>query len=174
MHPPTHDTTGPDVIAQFQRLARHGAWADARLLAAARRAEGDRSTVLRELAHVRGAQETWLARIEGRPSTLPVWPTLSLAELETVGQTVDATMHAVLAGLTATALAGEVAYTTSAGVAHRTPLVDVLLQLFTHGQYHRGKANAALRAIGAEAAGVDFISWAREGEPSARPPAPSR
>jgi hypothetical protein len=86
----------------------------------------------------------------------------------------DATMHAVLAGLTATALAGEVAYTTSAGVAHRTPLVDVLLQLFTHGQYHRGKANAALRAIGAEAAGVDFISWAREGEPSARPPAPSR
>lgn len=155
------------MIDYLQRLGRHSAWADARLVEAVRRAEGDLSTVLRELAHVRGAQETWLSRIEGRVATLPIWPTLSLAELEAAGARVDATMHAVLAGLEATALAREVAYTTSAGVPQRTRLGDTLLQLLMHGQYHRGKANVALRAIGAEAANVDFITWTREADSGA-------
>lgn len=150
------------MIEQLQRLGRHGEWADARLLTAAQQAAGDLSTVLSELAHVRGAQEVWLSRIDGRPATLPVWPTLTLAELEAAGTAIDAAMRSVLGSLTAAALTGEVAYTTSAGVAYRTPLGDILLHLLTHGQYHRAKANAALRAIGATAVNVDFITWLRE------------
>lgn len=161
------------MIHYFQRLAAHGAWADARLLGAAQRAPGDPGIVLRELAHVRGAQETWIARIEGRDATLPVWPTMTTHELAQAGATLDAHIRRVLATLTPSMLEREVAYSNSAGRAFSTPLGEILLQVLTHGQYHRGKANAALRAMGAEAVPVDYIAWQREAvstEPSGTRP----
>lgn len=150
------------MIEQLQRLARHGEWADARLLNAARAAAGDRAAVLRELAHVRAAQEIWLSRIEQRAAALPVWPTLGLDELAAAGAAIDAALRTLLDGLTTDALNREIVYKTSAGVAYRTALGDILLHALTHSQYHRGKANAALRQIGADAANVDFITWIRE------------
>ncbi|MGE0359482.1 MAG: DinB family protein [Vicinamibacterales bacterium] len=150
------------MIDELQRLGRHGEWADARLLKAARQASGDLAVVLRELGHVRAAQEIWLSRIDGRAATLPVWPTLGLDELAAAGASIDAAMGKTLGALTPEALTREIAYKTSAGVTYRTAVGDILLHVLTHGQYHRGKANAALRAIGAEAANVDFITWLRE------------
>jgi uncharacterized damage-inducible protein DinB len=150
------------MIEHLQRLARHGEWADARLLNAARAAAGDRAAVLRELAHVRAAQEIWLSRIEERAATLPVWPTLGVDEIAAAGATIDGALRTLFEGLTADALSREVVYKTSAGVEYRTALGDILLHALTHGQYHRGKANAALRQIGADAANVDFITWIRE------------
>lgn len=150
------------MIDGLRRLGRHGAWADARLLHTARQASGDLAPVLRELGHVRAAQDIWLSRIAGRSATLPVWPTLGLDELATAGAAIDAAMGTLLGALTPEGLTREVAYKTSAGVTYRTAVGDILLHLLTHGQYHRGKANAALRAIGAEAANVDFITWLRE------------
>ncbi|MGD9902896.1 MAG: DinB family protein [Vicinamibacterales bacterium] len=146
----------------LHRLHRHGEWADARLLKAARQASGDLTPVLRELAHVRAAQEIWLSRIEGRPATLPVWPSLGLDELAAAGAAIDEALRQMLAALTPAALTREIVYTTTAGVTYRTALSDILLHVLTHGQYHRGKANAALRAIGAQAVNVDVITWVRE------------
>ena len=153
------------MIEHLQRLARHGEWADARLLNAARAASGDCAPVLRELAHVRAAQEIWLSRIEGRAATLPVWPTLGCDELAAASTAIDGALRTLLASLTADALDREVVYKTSTGVTYRTTLGDILLHALTHGQYHRGKANAALRQIGADAANVDFITWVREMQP---------
>ena len=149
------------MIEQLRRMGAHGTWADARLLAAAEAAAGDITDVLRELAHVRGAQETWLARIEGRPATLPVWPSLTLSELARVGPPLDAQLDRTLSALTPSGLEAQVSYVTGAGQTFRTPLADILLHLLLHGQYHRGKANAALRAIDAAAVGGDYIAWQR-------------
>jgi len=131
------------------------------MLAAAQAAVGDITTVLRELAHVRGAQETWLSRIEGRPPTLPVWPGLTLSDLARLGPALDAQMRQALASLTPQQLTAEISYANAEGQAFRTPLGEILLHLMLHGQYHRGKANAALRDIGAGAVGVDYIAWHR-------------
>lgn len=150
------------MIAYLRQLGAHGAWADARLLAAAQAAPGDTTRVLRELAHVRGAQETWLSRIAGRPPALPVWPQLSLDELSRAGATIDAQLAELLASLTPSHMTTEVTYANSAGQRFLTPLGEILLHLFLHGQYHRGKANAALRAIDANAVGVDYIAWQRD------------
>jgi uncharacterized damage-inducible protein DinB len=150
------------MISHLERLVAHSAWADERLLAAAQRASGDTTDVLRELAHVRGAQETWLSRIEGRAATLPVWPTLTLEELGSAGARLDERLRQLVATLTPAMLNREVTYATLAGRTFTTPLADILLQVLTHGQYHRGKANAALRAIGAEPVAVDYIAWQRE------------
>lgn len=153
------------MLDHLRRLNAHGVWADARLLAAAQAAGGDLTPVLRELAHVRGAQETWLSRIEGRAATLPVWPSLTLSELARVGTAVDAQLTQALSSLTPSRLAAEVRYANAAGQIFHLPAGDIILHLMLHGQYHRARANAALREIGAAAMNVDFIVWQRAGGP---------
>jgi uncharacterized damage-inducible protein DinB len=73
----------------------------------------------------------------------------------------------VLAGCVGEALAREVTYTNTAGETFTTPLVDILLHVALHGQYHRGKVNASLRAAGEAPAPSDYIFWVR-GVPAAR------
>lgn len=46
------------MIEYLDSLRRHGVWADARLLQAVKAAPNPPADVLRELAHVRGAQAT--------------------------------------------------------------------------------------------------------------------
>lgn len=53
-----------------------------------------------------------------------------------------------------------VSYRNVAGEPFATPLGDILLHVMLHAQYHRGKANAALRVAG-RAAAVDYILWHR-------------
>lgn len=146
------------------RLAAHSTWADARLLRAVQSLSGDATAVLRELGHIRGAQAIWLSRITGAVPLLGVWPTLTPDELAQHGATLDAAWERVLETLTDDALAQHVEYRNLAGAARRTRLGDILLHPFTHGQMHRGKANAALRAMGAEPVGVDYIAWVWERE----------
>ena len=120
------------------------------------------------LAHVRGAQEIWLSRLAARPATIAVWPEFSVQDLATVGTTVDDGLRAFFAALGSARLSEPLRYKNSTGETFHTPIGDVLLNLMTHGQYHRGKANAALRAAGVEPAGVDYIRWQRELQASSR------
>lgn len=140
-------------------LHAHGEWADRRLLEALRGAEAP--VALRELAHVRGAQDIWLARIEQRAPSLAVWPELTVDELATVGESIDVAMRDRLATLTEPELAEPVAYRNMAGESFTTPLSEILLHLMLHGHYHRGKASVALRAATGAAVGVDYILWRR-------------
>lgn len=149
-------------IKHVRDLQTHGEWADGKLLFAAQSAMAPIPIVMRELAHVRGAQEIWLSRIENRASTLPVWPTLSVDELGRTGQAIDVGLRTFCEQLDAATLDRVVAYTNTAGQMFSTPLDQILLHLFTHGQYHRGKANVALRDAGVEPASVDYIQWQRE------------
>lgn len=152
-------------VGQIERLFDHLAWADAEL-ARAVRAAGAPANAIREYAHMAGAEEVWLSRIERRPSTVAVWPEL------------DATQAAELARRTATgfkqlihtlgdfALDAAVSYTNTAGKTFATPLGDILIHVAMHGQYHRGKVNQMLREAGANPAPVDFIGFVR-GVPAA-------
>lgn len=149
------------ILAHLASLQRHGEWADLRLLKARGPAGAPVPEALRELAHVRGAQETWLARIEARAPTLAVWPDPPMDQLAIVGSGVDSGWRAYHQRLSAAELERRVSYTNSAGVSFTTPVVEILLHVATHGQYHRGKVNAALRAAGAEPVGVDYIMWQR-------------
>ena len=67
-------------IAFIRQLALHGAWADHQLFRAISDAVDAPEQTWREYAHVLGAEEVWLSRLEQRASSLPVWPTLSPQE----------------------------------------------------------------------------------------------
>jgi uncharacterized damage-inducible protein DinB len=149
------------MLSALRDLQQHGEWADARLLDALRSAPDPVPEALRELSHVRGAQEVWLSRIVRRDAVLPVWPHLTLDELAAVGTVLEPQWRALLQGLDERRLTDVVSYRTTSGEAFATPLVEILLHVFTHGQYHRAKANAALKAAGTSPVGVDFIVWSR-------------
>ncbi len=148
-------------MLQLERLLRHSVWADTRLLAALGRAPSPAPEALRELAHVRGAQEVWLARIEARSPRLQTWPVLTQGELERAGRELDEGLADLITRTSDADLERQIRYRTSAGTEFETPLSDVLLHVFMHSQYHRGKANAALRAAGAEPVLVDYVAWSR-------------
>lgn len=120
----------------------------------------------REYAHVLGAQSVWLARLEQRPSTVAVWPTLAIEEADALRREVASGYERFINTLDAEALDQSVEYTNSAGQTFRTPICDILQHVTLHGQYHRGKINLLIRQGGAEPAPTDFISYVR-GVPAA-------
>lgn len=154
------------MIEHLDLLRQHGAWADERMLAALKAAAASfPAAALREQAHVRGAQATWLARLTGEEPLLDIWPDLTIDELEDVGRALDARWLGLHAGLAADDIARVVRYRNSRGEQFETPVEDVLLHLWLHGQYHRGRANVHLRAVGAQPVAVDYIVWSRLGRP---------
>ena len=150
----------------MRRMWEHAAWADRLLLGALLRLDPCPAAVWREYAHVLGAESVWLDRLRRRPARFAVWPTLEPAAAAALAESLRAEYIAYLDALTAEALDAPVPYVNSAGVAFETPVEDILLQVFLHGQYHRGKINLMLRQSREEPVPTDYIAFAR-GVPAA-------
>ena len=155
-----------DSLSGIRRSFEHARWADQRLLAALRGSAGTPAEAWREYGHIIGADETWLARLERRLASLPVWPAEPPAALETLTETVHAGYAAYLARRTDDSLGDLVAYTNSAGKSFETSVQDILQHVPLHAQYHRGKTNLLLRQAGLEPAPTDYIAFVR-GVPAA-------
>ena len=151
---------------QLRRLLRHMTWADRRAIAALRKAEGASELAHSELAHVVGVEHVWLARLEGRPATVAVWPKLTIDECEVLAAETEEGLRAFLERQDTASLERTVHYRNSAGAAFESKVSDILLHVALHGSYHRGKVAAALRAAGAEPAPTDYIGFVR-GVPAA-------
>jgi uncharacterized damage-inducible protein DinB len=154
-------------IDQVRRLWRHAVWADAELLRALSGASRPSDEAVREYAHILGAEEVWLSRLESRPSRLAVWPSLALDACAELAGTIVGGYDALLATLDDAALERPCTYTNSAGLTFTNAVGDILLHVALHGQYHRGKVNLMLRQTDAPPAPTDFISFVR-GVPAAR------
>ena len=117
-------------------------------------------------AHVLGAEEVWLSRLEQRQSTLAVWPTLARGQLAQTAAAVAQSYRTYLARLTPEELVGEVPYKNSIGQAFRTPIGEILMHVAMHGSYHRGQVALRMRRDGAIPAPTDYIAFIR-GVPAA-------
>lgn len=148
-------------LAQLRRLWDHVVWADGELVNAMIGMAGPPADAVREYAHIIGAEEVWMARLDQRPPRCAVWPDLGLAELGDLRLVVQRDYARLLAALDDGDLARDVAYVNSAGRSFTTPIGDILLHVALHGQYHRGKVNLMLREAGLPPAPTDFISFAR-------------
>jgi uncharacterized damage-inducible protein DinB len=154
------------VKEHLKRLFEHMAWADTHALKALRESKGASELAHSELAHVLGAEHVWLARLEGRPATVAVWPELSVDECEALAHETQAGFRAFVDREDESTLERTVHYRNSAGAAFNSKVSDILLHVALHGSYHRGKVAAALRASGAEPAATDYIGFVR-GVPAA-------
>ncbi|MBI3792015.1 MAG: hypothetical protein HY275_14215 [Gemmatimonadetes bacterium] len=157
------------VIEHLRRLFEAGEIADAdieRALFAA----GAPADAWGEYLHILGADEVWLARLEGRTALLGVFPTLDASHAAQHRERIHAAFRALLAARDDGALERRVHYTNSAGQSFDTAEEDILLHVAMHAQYHRGKVNALLRAAGHKAAPVDYIGFVRGVAAAVTPP----
>lgn len=154
-----------DTIALLRRMWAHVSWADDLLWNALATSSGE-SASWREYAHIVGAEEVWLSRLEGRAARLAVWPDVAREELAPRRDEVVADYARYLGALTTESLDTPVRYRNSAGQEFTNTVADILTHLALHGQYHRGKINAMLRQSGSDPVPVDYIAWVR-GAPAA-------
>lgn len=149
-----------------RQLWAHAAWAD-RLVMEALNNSPQAESAWTEYAHILGAEETWIARLEGRSPRVPVWPQLDKRGIEALRLDVLAAYDAYLGGLDDAELSAVIDYTNTAGTPFQTRCADILLHVAMHGQYHRGRINVLLRQGGSEPVPVDYIAFVR-GAPAAR------
>lgn len=154
------------MLTDLRRLWQHVIWADTTLLGALEGAGVPPADAVREYAHILGADEVWLARLEGRTASLPVWPTLEVSELQRHAAAIHAGFDRYLTELDEAGSRQVVDYVNTAGKAFRNPVQDILIHVVLHAQYHRGKVNQLLRQAGLNPAPVDFIAFVR-GAPAA-------
>jgi uncharacterized damage-inducible protein DinB len=154
------------MLANLRRLLLHAEWADLRITEALKTADAPPTEAVREMSHVLGAAEVWLARLEYRPSRTPVWPVLTTAGIDQLAPEVHGGYTRYIAPLQEGDLGQLVQYTNSAGGAFATPVADILLHVALHGQYHRGKINLLLRQAGLPPAPTDYVAFVR-GVPAA-------
>ncbi len=151
------------------RLFAHLAWADARALESLQAADQVVVDAVRFFAHILAAECIWLARIEGRHATRPVWPTLGVAECEELARENQAEWLRYMATLTPAELERGVTYTNSAGAVFTTRVDDILLHVALHGAYHRGQVARSVREAGYQPKATDYIAFVRGAEaPKAR------
>jgi uncharacterized damage-inducible protein DinB len=155
-----------EAIEYLQRLADQCLAADAALAESLRADAAVPSLVVREYAHILGAEETWLARLEGRTARAAIWPSGSLPEVLKLRKTVAESYRAYFAALRDADLERMVSYRNSAGIAFSTSIGDILFHVMLHGQYHRGKVNLLLRQSGLPPVPTDYIAFVR-GVPAA-------
>lgn len=154
-------------LDQLRSLWRHAEWADRCIQGALASVAELPTEILREYAHILGAEEVWLARLERRAARAPVWPQVSFAATEFLAVQVRTGYDALLARFDAAAVDEAITYTNSVGQTFTNSAGDILLQVVLHGQYHRGKINLMLRKAGLEPAPTDYIAFVR-GVPAAR------
>ena len=148
-------------MEHLSRLIEHLAWADRRTLGALDCLPSVDPKVLGTYAHVLGAEHIWLTRMRGKAATVPVWPTISLAECRRLAAENAAGFRALVASLDPAGAETSVTYTNTAGLTFTSTRHDILLHVCLHGQYHRGQVAAAIRAGGGNPSPTDFVFYVR-------------
>ena len=150
----------------FQKLYKHVAWADARVLQSLRAAHAVLKKDLDLYSHILGSEHVWLSRIKGTTAQVAVWPTLTLDEAERLGAENIAEFNNVISELTEEGRETPITYRNSAGEQFTSTLEDILTHVSLHGAYHRGQIAASIRAAGDIPSPTDYIAFAR-GAPAA-------
>jgi uncharacterized damage-inducible protein DinB len=150
------------------RLFDHLRWADRKVLESLRTARNAPPKALEIYAHVLGAEHVWLSRLERRPATIAVWPSLSLDECEAIGADTAEAYRRLVSELDPLTLEKQLTYQNSAGATFTSMVGDILTHVAMHGSYHRGQVAMLLRTAGDTPPATDYIVFVRGS------PAPTR
>ena len=152
-----------DLIAHFTRLFAYDGWANQEVLAGLRASATPLPRALELMAHIFSSERLWMARLEQKPQTLPVWPAFTLEECERQAAELLALWKSYLAKSSEADLAQPVSYQNSKGETWSSRKDDILMHLITHSAYHRGQVAMTVRAAGFTPAYTDYIHSIRQG-----------
>lgn len=154
------------MTAHLQRMFRSMSWADRQSLAALRDCPAAHLEALSLLAHLLAAEHIWLARLEQRASRFVVWPQLTMEACEQLAAENDVGYRSFLARIGPDELERSIVYRNSKGQEFATPVLDILTHVVIHGAYHRGQIAKCIGGRGGIGINTDFITFAREVEPT--------
>ena len=148
---------------ELKKLFRHDTWANRQLLRRLREVRELDPRVRKLFAHIQAGLRVWILRIQGQDTrSLSIWPDLSLAECEALIDENERAYAGFFGREPAALLEGTVTYTNQHGLSYETAIGDILLQVLTHGGYHRGQIALLLRQSGEEPLNTDYITYVRE------------
>ncbi|HEX6926718.1 MAG TPA: DinB family protein [Longimicrobiaceae bacterium] len=159
-------------LSLLRRLFDSVFWADERALGSL---EEKDTEARRYLHHVLAAERVWLLRLRGESSAgQEIWPQLSDEEARSLATENREGYRRYLDSLSEADLERAIDYANQAGRRFRTPIIDILMHVATHGAYHRGQVARARREAGGVPLNTDYITYVRELDELAAPsPTPS-
>ena len=137
------------------------AWADQESLAALRDYPSSQSDALPLFAHVLGAEELWLARLESRQPACIGWPTLSLADCETLAAQNARGYESYIEKLTDSDLTSQLGYRNIKGDEFTNSVLDILTHVVIHGAYHCGQSRRIIGRAGGQTPITELIAYVR-------------
>ena len=151
----------------FLRMFAYDHWANHECLAAMRAAESVSADTVGRMAHILSAQKLWLERILKQPQSMPVWPSVTIADCMATAGAMSSAWRNYLARM-ANQFAPEslddvVVYRNSKGEPWSSRVEDVLTHVLFHSAYHRGQIALQMRSSCVEPAYTDFIHAVRQG-----------
>jgi uncharacterized damage-inducible protein DinB len=144
------------------RLLRYDVWANQETLRSLQQGTPPARSV-RWMAHIIGAEFLWLARMEQRQASLPVWPDLSVEECEARLRELSRRILDDLVQGPTGPVSRVVSYTNTKGEAWTSTVEEILTHLVIHSAYHRGQIASDVRSAGQEPAYTDYIHAVRQG-----------
>lgn len=157
-------------------LYGYNQWVNERLLALAAQVPSERrgerfgasfDTIHTTLAHILGAQITWLSRWRGVSPTRMITGDdfVDLAAIQARWATYQQESAAFIAALSADQLAAPLAYTNTSGQAFAYPLWQQMVHVVNHGTHHRAELADMLTRTGQTVPPTDFLVYviARQG-----------
>jgi uncharacterized damage-inducible protein DinB len=151
------------MVSHLERLFAYDNWANREVLASLRKPEKPSGRSMQLLAHVISAERLWFERLTSHPQTLPVWPSLTLAQCEEEAVDLYLRYQGYLQQRNDAALSEKVTYTNSAGQSFASEVGDILMHVIMHSVYHRGQIAADMRTSGFQPVSTDFIFSIRQG-----------
>ena len=147
-----------DSIKHFQRLFIYDEWANRQVLSLLPSAP-PRSLEL--LAHIFSAERLWWERLSQRTQSFPVWPNFNLEQCAQQAQEVPLLWREYFGGLPD--LDVLVSYKNTIGESFSNRIEDILMHVYTHSAYHRGRIAVNIRESGGMPLNTDLIHSIRQG-----------
>ncbi len=147
----------------FDQLIGHLIWADRRTNDALATVPVPAPALLRLHAHGLAAAATWVARINGEHSPVPIWPDLNLDGCRELTGQVHDSIRSLLVRLKHADGPGLVEYTNTQGRTYTSSVTDILHHMVLHAMYHRGQVMLGVRELGGHPVSTDFIAFTRDG-----------
>ena len=149
-------------LDSLRQLFEYDYWANQESLRSIMALESPSERVLKLAGHIVGAQRVWLGRLEAPAAAAPApWPVVTMEEAGAAFGEMYERWNAFFRKLRPEHLDEDLVHHNSKGAEFRVPLRDVLMQLVTHGAYHRGQIAAIVREAGGSPSSTDYITYAR-------------
>ncbi len=129
----------------YQRLFAYENWANERIAECLQAMNQPDERALELLSHVLAAKITWLNRLNGISSFVPLWEKHDIIDCMLLLTQNNRAWEFFLKTLTDEKLNSVVTYTNTKGEAYSTQIQEILTHVINHSTYHRGQMVSSLK-----------------------------